>query len=495
MSFASPDLPFLAQIQATLPADAPVYLVGGAVRDLLLGRISHDLDFVTPRNGIAVSRSVANALGGDFFALDPERNTGRVILTTPENERYFLDFATFRGPDLESDLRKRDFTINAIAMDIRQPRVLIDPLGGAKDLHARQLQPCSASSFEDDPLRILRCVRQAVELELKLLPETRRLLHQALAGLERISPERLRDELFRILEARRPVVTLRMLDLLGALAYVLPELNALKGVTQSPPHSEDVWNHTLSSAQKLADLMDVLQPVHDAEAAANWAMGLVSLRLGRYRQQLNAHLAKGLNPDRSLRGLLLLAALYHDVGKPATQRVDEGGRIRFIEHDQLGAKMAQKRGAMLHLSNLEIERLGAIVRHHMRPLLLAQSPEPASRRAIYRFFRDTREAGVDICLLSLADLLATYGAGMPQDIWVQQLETTRTLLEAWWEQADEQVSPPALLSGRDLMEALHLPPGPEIGRLLEEIREAQAAGEITERNQALELARARLGKP
>lgn len=495
MSFATLNLPLLAEIQAALPADQPMYLVGGAVRDLLLGRISHDLDFVAPRDAIAVSRRVANALDGDFFALDPERNTGRVILTTQTNERYFLDFATFRGPDLESDLRKRDFTINAIAIDIRQPEVLIDPLGGVKDLHARLLRPCSATSFEDDPLRILRCVRLAVALELKLDLETRRLLHLALGGLEQTSPERLRDELFRILDARRPVVALRTLDLLGALTYVLPELDALKGVAQSPPHREDVWAHTLSSTQKLADLMNVLQPVHDAEAAANWAMGLVSLQIGRYRQQLNAHLAKGLNPDRSLRSLLLLAALYHDVGKPVTRQVEEGGRIRFIEHDQMGAKMVQKRGAILHLSNPEIERLGAIVRHHMRPLLLAQGQKTPSRRAIYRFFRDTGEAGVDICLLSLADLLATYGAGLPQDIWVQQLETTRTLLEAWWEQADEKVSPPALLSGHDLMEAFRLPPGPEIGRLLEEIREAQAAGEITERSQALEYAHARLGKP
>jgi len=494
MSFANLSLPILAQIQAALPANTPVYLVGGAVRDLLLNHAAHDLDFVLPKDAIAASRSVANALDGGFFALDAERNTGRVILTTQADERYFLDFATFRGPDLESDLRARDFTINAIAVDIRQPEALIDPLGGARDLHARQLRPCSATSFEDDPLRILRCVRLAVEFELKLLPETRRLLHQALDGLPKISPERVRDELFRILETRRPVVALRTLDILGALVYVMPELIALKGVDQSPPHREDVWTHTLNTVQKLADLLDVLQPVHDAEATANWAMGLVSLRIGRYRQQINAHLSKAPNPDRSLRALLLLAALYHDAGKPDTRNVAEDGRIRFIEHDQLGAQLAHRRGVRLHLSNIEIERLTTVVRQHMRPLLLAQSGETPTRRAIYRFFRATGEAGVDICLLSLADSLATYGAGLPHDIWSHQLETTRTLLEAWWEQAEEKVSPPALLNGRDLMEVFSLSPGPEIGRLLEEIREAQATGEIKERSEALEYVRTRLEK-
>lgn len=494
MSFTHLNLPILARIQAVLPAGTPAFLVGGAVRDLLLSRASHDLDFVMPRDAITTGRRAANALGGAFFVLDPERDTGRVILTGEAKERYFLDFSTFRGPDLESDLRKRDFTINAIALDIRQPEALIDPLGGAKDLHAQQLRPCSPASFEDDPLRILRCVRLAVDYELRILPETRRLLDQALPGLPRVSVERVRDELFRLLEARKPEVALRILDMLGALAFVLPELNTLKGVTQSPPHVDEVWPHTLNTVQKLNDLIEVLQIEHDPEAAANWALGLVSLQIGRYRQQFSAHLAETPNPDRSLRALLLLAALYHDIGKPTSRQVEANGRIRFFDHDQLGAKIAGQRGARLHLSNSEIERLTTIVQQHMRPLLLAQSGGTPSRRAIYRFFRDTGAAGVDICLLSLADTLATYGPGLPQDIWVRQLETVRALLEAWWEQAEEKVTPPTLLNGHDLMEIFGLPASREIGLLLEKIREAQAIGEIKERAEALEFVRICLGK-
>ncbi len=164
---------------------------------------------------------------------------------------------------------------------------------------------------------------------------------------------------------------------------------------------------------------------------------------GATGSRFSAHLAETPNPDRSLRALLLLAALYHDIGKPASRQVEADGRIRFFDHDQLGAQLAGQRGARLHLSNSEIERLTTIVRHHMRPLLLAQSGDTPSRRAIYRFFRATGAAGVDICLLSLADTLATYGPGLPQDVWVRQLDTVRTLLEAWWEQAEEKVTPPA----------------------------------------------------
>jgi putative nucleotidyltransferase with HDIG domain len=494
MNFDQASLQILAQIQAVLPAATPIHLVGGAVRDLLLHRASHDFDFVVPQNAIAISRRVANALKGGFFALDPERDTGRVIVTLEQNERYFLDFASYRGQDLESDLRNRDFTINAMALDIRRPERLIDPLGGARDLREKRLRLCSPSAFQDDPLRILRCVRLAIEYELTISPEARQALHQALPSLAGVSPERLRDELFRILELRKPVAALRVLDLLGALPYVLPELQELKGVTQPPPHQDDVWAHTLNTAQKLASLLDVLQPEHDSEAAANWTMGLVSLRIGRYRQPLNEHLAEALHPERSLRALLLLAALYHDTGKPATRKVDPDGRVHFLEHEQVGAEMAQQRGAWLRLSNAEIGRLTAIIRHHMRPLLLSKRGETPGRKAIYRFFRDTGPAGVDICLLSLADTLATYGIGMPSEVWAYHLDVIRTLLEAWWEQTEEKIAPPALVNGQDLMEALGLPPGPEIGRLLEAIREAQAAGEITQRSEALEYARARLRK-
>jgi poly(A) polymerase len=494
MSFDKLNPQILAQIQAVLPADTPAYLVGGAVRDLLLNRATHDLDFVVPEKAILTGRNVANALRSGFYPLDSERDAGRVILTTEANEHYFLDFSSFRGVDLENDLRNRDFTINAIALNLKEPETLIDPLGGARDLQNKLLRLCSPASFENDPLRILRAVRLATEFGLRILPETRHMLRQALPGLVVVSPERVRDELFRILDGRKPVVALRTLDILGALNYVLPELEATIGVSQSPPHHEDVWSHTLSTVQKLTELLDILQPDYDGDTAANLALGLVSLRLGRYRQQLHDHLIQGPHPDRSLRALLLLAALYHDVAKPATRLIDETGQIRFLDHDQLGAQVARQRGMALHLSNAETDRLTTIVRQHMRPLLLAQSGEAPTRRAIYRFFRATGPAGVDICLLSLADSLATYGVNLPAEIWAHQLEVTRALLEAWWEQPEEKVAPPVLLNGHDLIQAFNLAAGPEIGQLLEQIREAQASGEIKERAEALAYARLWLEK-
>lgn len=493
----STPLPFfslLAQIQPALPPDLPIYLVGGAVRDALLNRPTHDLDFVLEGDGNQIARRVANALHVPFYPLDEERGTGRVVLSAPGTDsvhasaRYFLDFASFRGPDLESDLRARDFTINALAVAVRAPDQLLDPLGGAADLLAKRLRACSPTSLQDDPLRVLRAVRLAATFNLQITSETRQWMRAAVEGLDNVSPERKRDEMLRILGGQQIAASLRALDLIGALSKVFPELQILKGVTQSPPHVEDVWNHTLQTVQSLEKILGLLGSLeHDPDAAASLTVGLMVLRLGRYREPIHAHLQKPVSPDRPWQALLVLAALYHDIGKPAARQVDDAGRIRFFGHEQTGADVMAHRAHALHLSNSEITRLKTIVRHHMRPHLLAQMDKLPTRRAVYRFFRDTKEAGVDICLLALADVMGIYGTTLTQDTWNHYLDIIRELLEAWWENPEQNISPPAFLNGHDLIETFNLPPGPEIGQILEMIREAQAEGQVTTRAQAFKL--------
>lgn len=482
-------LDLLERVRATLPSGPAVYLVGGAVRDILLARGTHDLDFALSGDVMATGKRVANALGAAFYPLDEERDTARVILIQSDGSRQVLDFAALRGENLENDLRERDFTINAMAIPVDNPEKLVDPLGGAADLRAGLLRACSETSFEDDPLRILRGVRQATGFGFRIIPETVQKMRLAASLLPRVSAERLRDEIFRMLDGPQPAAAIRVLDVLGVLPYILPELPALKEVTQSPPHVADVWRHSLDAVQRLGDLLDVMDLQHNPENAANWPMGLVSVQLGRYREQLHHHLQNQLNPDRSLRALLLFAALYHDIGKPRTRQVEEDRRIRFLQHEIVGRKMISERAHRMRLSNNEIERIKTVVKNHLRPILLAQSGNLPTRRAIYRFFRDTGPAGVDICLLSMADVLATYGAGLPQEIWINHLNIVRTLLEAWWEQPEERVAPPALVNGRDLVDLFDLEPGPYIGQLLEAIREAQAIGEVQTREEALSLVR------
>jgi tRNA nucleotidyltransferase/poly(A) polymerase len=483
--------PLIDKVREALP-DQEMYLVGGAVRDILLNRLSRDLDFALPSNGISLARRVANALQSDFMVLDRERDTGRVIVTESDGTRTFLDFATYRGHNLEEDLRARDFTINAIAFDLHA-QTLIDPLNGASDLRTQVIRACSPTSLSDDPVRILRAVRQAAAFEFKVELETRKGMRQAANLLPKVSPERQRDELFKMLEGPKPDASMRALEIIGIFPYLLPELPALKGLEQSAPHIHDVWEHTLSVLGHLERILAALAPGYSADNTNDLFTGLLTLRIGRFREQFAEHFAEPLNTDRSVRAALFFAALYHDVQKPATKSIEQSGRIRFFGHDVKGGEVVEERARAFNLSNDEVERIRSIVQHHMRfhfftGRLEGDKQEP-SRKAIYRFFRDTGKAGIDLVLLGLADLRGTQGPALSQETWTAALEVARILLENYWEKSQETVTPPRLVDGNELMLELGLKPGRVIGQLLEAIREGQATGKVTNREQALDLAR------
>jgi len=485
--------------------ERPVYLVGGAVRDMILGRAVRDMDFVLPGETRSLAKEIAGKLGGALYVLDDERQTMRIVLDTrsvpglPPGERFFLDFAAFRAENLEGDLWDRDFTINAMAWNVARPGQLIDPTGGLGHLTGKRIQACSPSSLLNDPVRILRAVRLAVELDFRLEPGAVQLMREAVGFLPQVSAERLRDELFKILSGPKVALAIRLLDRVGALHYTLPELEGLKGVAQTPPHVMDVWEHTLSTLQHLEQLLQPLVGKYVEESVADLSVGSAVLWLGRYRDFFEEHFNQLLVPDRTIRSLLFFAALYHDIEKPTTRQATPDGRARFFDHPQRGADTVAQRGRQLALSASEISRLETIVKDHMYVHLLAKPSgngkgHPLSRKAIYRFFRETRQAGVDICLLSLADTRGTYGATLSQEVWESELETCRLLLEAYWEKTEDIITPPQLVSGDDLISTFGLQPGKEIGQILAAIRETQAAGEIHTHDQALDYARAWLEK-
>jgi poly(A) polymerase len=482
-------LDLIKKLGLLLASDKPAYLVGGAVRDLLLDRSTHDVDFAIHGEVRPIARRVADALNGSFYMLDDDHNTARVVYRQQDGIRISLDFAKLRDDSIEGDLRGRDFTINAMALDLEHPDKLIDPLGGAEDLKNKLLRICSETSLMDDPVRNLRAVRLALALNFRILPETLTAMKKAAPFIGRVSSERQRDEIFKMLDNNQADAAIRILDRVGGMCQVLPELCDLKGTSQSSPHLLDVWEHTLATLRDLGDIYNTLVSHFDTEKINNITMGQASLKLGRFRDQLEAHFSHSLNPDRSRRALLVLAALYHDIAKPLTRQVDADGRIRFIDHDGIGAAIVAKRAHALALSQAEVNYLVTIVRHHMRPHLLEQTGPTPTRRAIYHFFRDSGDAGVDICLLSLADVLATYGVTLPQEHWLAKLDICRTLLEAWWEKPLDAVKPARLLNGDDLKAQFSLKPGPVIGELLEAIREAQAIGSVSNRQEAISFAR------
>ena len=495
--FMFPLPPLVKKVLDILPAAQEIYLVGGAVRDAFLSRPSYDLDFALPANGISLARNVANALGADFLALDGERDTGRVVVTAEDDSRTFLDFAVYRGAGLIEDLRGRDFTINAIAYNLRD-ETIIDPTEGGKDLRAKVIRACAPTSLSDDPVRILRAVRLAASLDFHIEKNTRELMKQSTSDLGRISPERLRDEIFKMLGGPKPDACMRALEMLGIFPYLMPELSAMKGVTQSEPHVYDVWTHTLSALDYLDQTISALRVGYDAEKTNDMFTGLLGLRLGRYREQIAKHFAEPLNPDRSLRSLLFFATLYHDVCKPETKTVEDSGRIRFFDHDEKGAEVAAERLRSFNLSNDEIEQARVIIKNHMRIHAFAdrleRDKQTPSRKAIYRFFRDSGKAGIDLVLFALADVRATRAHALTVESWTVYLDIARILLENYYEKPEEVISPPRLLDGNTLMKELDIKPGPIVGQLLESIRENQAAGKIETLDQALAFAREELAR-
>ncbi len=468
-----------------------VWTVGGAVRDALLERPVHDWDFAVNQDALELARAVGDALGGAYFPLDTERGTGRVILAAKDGARLELDFAVLRGPDLETDLTVRDFTINAMALD--ETGALVDPLGGEADLKANLIRATSENAFQNDPLRMLRATRLEAELGFEIEPQTAAWIRRDAPLLTLPSAERLRDEFVRGMAIPGAVAYLQHLDELGLLLYVAPEAESLKGITQSLPHRFDVWRHTLITVDTMEMVVAavtgaLLQPrPHILADTPPAAWGDIARMLSQFSGDIREHLAVELCDGRDRALLLKLAALLHDVGKSETWSEGADGRIHFYGHEPAGARIAAARLRRLCFSRDEWKRIHTIVEGHLRPPHLARANK-VTRRAIYRYFRATGDAGVEIVLLSLADHLATWGSNLQEQRWARRLEVAELLLSHYFERREETIAPPPLVSGHDLMTALDLEAGPEIGRLIEALREAQAAGELQTREEALALA-------
>ncbi len=485
------------------------WLVGGYVRDWLLGRQTFDLDLAVPEGAIPLARRLADAFGGSFFVLDEERDVARAILTDSAGNRLTVDVARLRQADLLDDLRLRDFTVNAMAMPLGQDApardvVVIDPFGGRADLARGLLRAVTDHAFRDDPVRMLRAVRQAAELNFEIEASTCDLIRRDAALVTGASAERVRDELMRIVAGPGSWRYLALLRDLSLLGQVLPEAAALIGVTQSPPHFQDVFDHSCSVLAHLEGLYALLwpdgayrrpEPLPGDQilplAEPQWHE--LAQVLDPYLDDLRAHLDLPVSGGHGRLACLSWAALAHDWGKPAMRSVDEGGRARFLEHDHWGTLLVQARAQALRMSAEEVAYIAHLVALHMRPGFLAHD-YPPSRRALYRFFRDAGGTGPDCVLLSLADYAAIRAGHAEMDGWGRRLRTAALLLEVYFRERMHQVSPEPLLNGRQIMAAFGLKPGPHIGELLEGLREAQAVGEVTTVEQALAWLTERAGR-
>ena len=437
-------------------------LVGGAVRDALLGRPVADLDVAVPAGALALAERVATALGATAVVLDAERGAARVA-----GPGLQLDFSDFRAPDLAGDLAARDFTVNALGVPLAALLAagragIVDPTRGRADLRARRLRPAGPGVLADDPLRVLRAVRLEATLGLRLTPAAARAVRAAAPGLTRVAAERVSDELVALLALPATGRALRRSDRLGVLEVVLPEVAPMRRAPQPAPHRFGVLEHSLravDASDRLLGQLDALEP---------------------FGEELAAHVGERLGGTLDRGRVLKLAALLHDVSKPETRRVVRG-RVHFYEHDVIGARRARAIGERLRLPERAIAVLERLVRHHLRPMHLGQAGQ-VTRRARYRFYRDLGPDTRDLLLLSLVDAAAVTGT-TPLQIW-RRAPLVRDLMNGWAEAESVRTAPP-LLRGEDVMTRFALAPGPAVGQLLARAREAQDLGLVRTRDEAL----------
>jgi tRNA nucleotidyltransferase/poly(A) polymerase len=437
-------------------AGQEAWLVGGAVRDRLLGRPTDDLDISLRGEPRRAARATARATGGTAFQLSGAFGAWRVV---GSDHSWHVDLVQLRDADIAADLAARDFTINAMAEPLAGGAVL-DPHGGQADLAARIVRMVSPGALAEDPLRTLRAVRLVCELDLTLDPATGAAVALHAPAIDQVAPERVFAELKRIVTADRAPEGLALMDEYGLLASVLPELLALKGVEQNVFHHLDVYDHTLA--------------VLDAVAA---------LERGEHGADIAALLAEPLADELTKGGGMRFAALLHDAAKPATRGELADGRVTFVGHDAAGADLARAVLRRLRASQRLADYVAALTLHHLRLGFLVHE-QPLDRRSVWRYLRATSPYSSEVTIFTMADRLATRGRNADEAI-ASHLALAREMLA---HVAAEHPREP-LVRGDELARELGIEPGPRLGELLARLEEDRYAGEIATREDAVRRAR------
>ncbi|MFH0912746.1 MAG: HD domain-containing protein [Candidatus Omnitrophota bacterium] len=449
-----------------------LYVVGGYLRDILLKREKEnpDIDFCLKRGAINFAKGLARRMRAGFVVLDKAHGCARIVKKI-NGQVYTLDFTDFRGKTLEEDLKHRDFTINSLCVELDRlllyPKlddVLIDPYGGRQDLTARIIKLVNNKAFDEDPLRLLRAFSLAITLDFKIDRQTLKAISLKAKKLSGVSFERIRDELFKILDRSGSFEYLVQLDKLKLLKIIIPEIEVMRGVKQGPYHHLDVWQHTLETVKQLELLI----------------VGM------KNNPEVKNYLDEVISSNRSRRALIKLGALLHDIGKPAARR-REGGKTKFHGHERVGFNISKDIAWRLKLSNDELESLKRMIVWHLRPGYLADNDQ-ISPRAKFRYFRDTGKESVSVLLISIADQRATCGPLTSRESRLYHEKVARDLLKEYFRK-NKQKKPPRLVTGDDLIRKFKLKPSPLIGKILQELEELQAIGKIKTKPAALKAAR------
>ena len=459
------------------------YLVGGFIRDTLVKRSPKDIDIIIKGPKSAILPKIVSSTGVTNIFNDSRNDITKLTLSEPlaDTQISEIDIKFIEG-EINANLSLRDFSINAMALDLSHYSTnyshqdLIDPFAGIKDIQTKTIRIINTSAFVDNPIRLLRAIRLASSLRFNIHPQTARQIKQDSHLILSIPQEGVGIEFLQILSNNNAKTHIEILDRLSLLEHVIPELALTKGVTQPKEHYWDVWNHNLHCLDHAAKLMLGHQnsPIYS---------------MSPWTKELEDHFNQLFSTTHTRGTHLKLASLLHDIAKPNTKTVEDSGRTRFPDHEHVGADMSSVILKRLKMETVTINYVSTLITHHLRPHHMQQGVLEPTRKAIYRYFNELKSEGTDVLFLHLADYLSAKGPQLTISDWATRAKMMSHVIDTHSEQVSEVYKTPMLINGNDLMTEFNIEPGPVLGRLLADINEQHALGNVNTTSEAIDHAR------
>ena len=453
------------------------YLVGGAIRDLMLGKTTTDRD-ITIKGAEEFAKKLAVDFCGTFIVLDSENKIYRVVL---EDKINFFDISELQGETIEEDLKRRDFTINAIAYDLKADKI-IDTTGGEEDLKNKVLRHIDDKNFEEDPLRILRAFRFTATTGFSMTPDLEAAIKKYLPLALNPAPERIHYELMKLFGGDYTSKVLLKMDEFELLDKIFPCVIEMKKVTPNTHHHLDLFHHVIETVRQIE--------IQYANAPEEIKEHLVRVDFGGF-PRINH---------------LKLAGFLHDIGKFSTWTLEGGkdgcnkyeclhnkpectscsARHRFIKHDDVGSKMVIPLLRNLKFSKKQIEYISSMIKKHIYPSSVIIAPE-LNEKVKMRYIRKMGDDVIDNIVLARSDRLSARGIDVTEEMIKNNLDGLETLLNFYLEKRETLEPLPKLLDGNEIMQILNIKPSPLLGEIVNALKEAQLNGDIITKEDAVKF--------
>ena len=436
------------------------FLVGGFLRDLTTGEISHDRDLIV-KSDVAknLAKNIADGTNSHFVPLDEENKIYRVVM--PDKTNYF-DISAMLEDDLDKDIRRRDLTINSLAYDLNKDEI-VDKVGAISDFEGKILRTADLKNFVDDPLRMLRVYRFLAKYNFEIDKNIKNFIKNNLVLIEKPAKERINTEIMKLFEGRYSDIALLRMDEVGLIDKIFPVMKEVKTIPPNTHHHLDLQHHLIETVRQVQRNYENL-PEERRKI-------LDDMEFGNY----------------SRRAFLKFSAFMHDIGKPDTWTIDEEtGRHRFIMHDEVGAKKIVPIMSDLKFSKKQIAYVQKMIKFHIYPSSLVRE-ENVGSKARLKFFRKMYPYFEDVIILAMSDRLSAMGEAITTDIIVKNLSNLSILLDECFEFGSAVASPKPFLTGNEVMKISGLKQSKALGDIIKALYAEQLEGNISSREEAIEF--------